>query len=226
MRGGTPKPPVFTAEMISPNNNPVSTRTEAKKIYRNILERYRVVSSTEISNYVDRLSQDIESASLEEQYNVNMRREDARELKKEIEGTRRYLNSDNNGDFHSVSLEIESLEKELLEAAKELTEAIEERDDFKQDKREYIARYINSIIHKDGPPFNTKYFIYKDARGVISARIVDNCGITLKYIYGICRKKKQNRTFRKDRILEYTSNSSELIIAKRKYQSKQSSFLP
>lgn len=51
-----------------------------------------------------------------------------------------------------------------------------------------------------------KTFIYKDARGYITARMVTNISETERYIQGICLKAEALRTFRKDRILEYVDD--------------------
>ena len=56
---------------------------------------------------------------------------------------------------------------------------------------------------------NTK-FIYCDARGVISFRDIENVSKSEEYIQGYCANDKGFRTFRKDRVLEYVYESSNV----------------
>lgn len=46
-------------------------------------------------------------------------------------------------------------------------------------------------------------FIYRDSRGNITAREVENVSETSEYLQGICLNAGELRTFRKDRILEH-----------------------
>jgi len=55
-----------------------------------------------------------------------------------------------------------------------------------------------------------KSFIYRDALGVISYREVTNISETEEYMQGFCSKANALRTFRKDRILEDTDNSTDI----------------
>lgn len=56
---------------------------------------------------------------------------------------------------------------------------------------------------------NTK-FIYCDARGFISFRDIDNVSKSEEYIQGYCADDNGFRTFRKDRVLEYIYESSNV----------------
>lgn len=56
---------------------------------------------------------------------------------------------------------------------------------------------------------NTK-FIYCDARGVISYRDIANISKTEEYIQGYCTQDNGFRTFRKDRVLEYVDEKTNV----------------
>ena len=56
-----------------------------------------------------------------------------------------------------------------------------------------------------------KVFIYRDARGNITAREVTNISETDDYIQCLCLKANALRTFRKDRVLEYLDSSKTKI---------------
>ena len=53
-------------------------------------------------------------------------------------------------------------------------------------------------------------FIYRDALGVVTYREVADISETEEYIQGFCLKANALRTFRKDRILEHTDNSTDI----------------
>lgn len=55
-----------------------------------------------------------------------------------------------------------------------------------------------------------RIFIYRDARGSITAREVTNVSETDQYIQGICLKADALRTFRKDRVLEDISDKARI----------------
>ena len=53
-------------------------------------------------------------------------------------------------------------------------------------------------------------FIYCDARGVISYRDIANVSKTEEYIQGYCTQDNGFRTFRKDRVLEYVDEETNV----------------
>ena len=53
-------------------------------------------------------------------------------------------------------------------------------------------------------------FIYQDARGNISARVVSDVSETEEYLQGICHTANDLRTFRKDRILEKLQSDEDI----------------
>lgn len=213
--------PVITSEMIKVNNVPISTRTEAKKIYKKILNKYGLVDTQELSLYSDQLSQKIEDHSYALQDDVNFRREDIRSVKSEISDAKNELNKSNSSDAEDIFSEIEEMEMELLEAEENLQKAIKERDDFKRDKSDFIAKQVNILAHGEDWDVNkidSKYFIYKDSSGEITARHIINFRSDAEYIEGFCKTREAIRTFKKDRILEYASNAEDLEIRYLKYK--------
>jgi NAD-dependent DNA ligase len=54
----------------------------------------------------------------------------------------------------------------------------------------------------------TKQFIYRDARGSISSRHVENVSLTDTYLQGVCLFSGALRTFRVDRIHEHVDQSN------------------
>ena len=58
--------------------------------------------------------------------------------------------------------------------------------------------------------YETKIFIYRDARGNITERQILNVSQSEVYIQGICSVERALRTFRKDRVLEEFSNISDM----------------
>ena len=59
-------------------------------------------------------------------------------------------------------------------------------------------------------PEKTIAFIYKDAQGKISYRSINNISKTIDYIQGVCYQENGLRTFRKDRVLEYLNENSDI----------------
>ncbi len=57
---------------------------------------------------------------------------------------------------------------------------------------------------------NETTFIYQDARGNITARIISDISETNEYLQGFCHTANDLRTFRKDRILEIIKNNDNI----------------
>jgi hypothetical protein len=229
LRGTPRKPPTFTPEMISPDSAPVSTRTEAKKIYRALLERYRIVDPMDVSNAVDMLSHDIGTATWGCQDDVNDERENIREIKMEIKEAKQQQKRMQQDEFYDqgseddedlLMKELESLELQLHKAEMDLQSVIRERDSFKNDKREYIANHINCLAHGDDWAFTSgpvKYFIYRDFKGNVTARSITHMKSDVESVTGFCTTRNAERTFKRYRILEHASGHNDLLEKLAKY---------
>jgi septal ring factor EnvC (AmiA/AmiB activator) len=212
--------PIFSSEMFKTNNLPISTKIEAKKSYKIILAKYRIVRPHELSLYADQISQEIEDHSYNLQDNVNFNREKIRNIKSDIREAENELKDSDTSEVEDITAEIKDMKIELLEAEQDLQKAIQKRDEFKRDKSDFIARQVNILAHGNEWDVNiidSKYFIYKDSSGSISARHIINFRSNAEYIEGFCKTREDKRTFRKDRILEYASSLEDLEFRYMKY---------
>jgi hypothetical protein len=142
--------PIITSEMLKTNNLPISTKIEAKKVYKIILAKYRIASQQELSLYADQLSQEIEDNSYNLQDNVNFKRERIGNIKTDIRDAKNELKNSNTSEIEDISAEIKDMELELLEAEQDLQKAIKKREELKRDKSDFIAKQVNILAHGDG----------------------------------------------------------------------------
>lgn len=212
--------PIITPEMFNTNNLPISTKTEAKKSFKRIIEKYCILNTYDMPLYLDQISQEIEDKSYELQDNVNFKRETIRQIKTSLKELKKEIKNSSQSDHEDINSEIEDMKMALIETEKYLQNGIKERDEFKRDKRNFIACKINILAHGEDWDVNktdTKYFIYEDSSGAVTARHIINFKEGSEYIQGFCKTREDNRTFRKDRILEYASNLEELEVIHIKY---------
>lgn len=67
---------------------------------------------------------------------------------------------------------------------------------------------MGSLVAKERSMYDAKLsFIYQDARGRITDRVISDISESDEYIQGHCHTKDELRTFRKDRILEILNNN-------------------
>jgi hypothetical protein len=214
--------PIFTTKILG--ELPISSRTEAKKVYRALLERYHIVDLSEVARCVDMLSHDIEIAVWGVRDDVGYMRETIRDIKTQLKEAQLKLRKATGMEKKYVLNQIDELKKDLSKYEDEMADAINIRDSFLRDKRDYIANHINRLAHGDDWAFTpgpVKYFIYRDAEGKITARSITNMQSDIESVTGHCSTRNAERTFKRCRILEHASDQNDLFERLKKYDSAE-----
>jgi hypothetical protein len=214
--------PIFTAEMLG--GLPISSRTEAKQVYRGLLEGYHIVAPSEVARCVDMLSHDIETAVWGVKDDVRYTRENVRDSKNELRDAQSKLRKAKGTEKDSILNYIDSLKDDLAKCEQNLAETISARDSFIRDKRNYIANHINCLVYGADWAFTpgpVKYFIYRDFKGNVTARSITNMQSDVENVTGYCMTRDAERTFKRYRILAHATDKEDLLRKLAKYQLKE-----